>query len=174
MISLKAATRSALRTPRQTTHRITSRLPHRWLSSITRDDVNHLRSLLSSPTSLISTLSDSPASQDDLDAYNTDWMGKYKGKATTVVRPRSTDEVSKILKYCSQKKIPVVPQGGNTGLVGGSVPLGDELVINLGSMSSVRSFDPVSGRAFAPTSTRHPFNLHISSRHSRRRCRLRP
>jgi FAD/FMN-containing dehydrogenase len=72
-------------------------------------------------------------------------MGKYKGKASTVLRPKTTQEVSEILKWCWNKRIGVVPQGGNTGLVGGSVPLGDELVLSLGSMNKVRSFDPVSG-----------------------------
>jgi FAD/FMN-containing dehydrogenase len=72
-------------------------------------------------------------------------MGKYHGKSTTVLKPRSTEDVSKIVKYCFEKGIGVVPQGGNTGLVGGSVSMGDEVVINLGAMNSIRSFDPVSG-----------------------------
>jgi FAD/FMN-containing dehydrogenase len=72
-------------------------------------------------------------------------MGKYHGKATTVVKPKTTEEVSKIVKHCCERRIGIVPQGGNTGLVGGSVPIGNELILNLGSMSKVRSFDPVSG-----------------------------
>ncbi|EJD04189.1 FAD-binding domain-containing protein [Fomitiporia mediterranea MF3/22] len=72
-------------------------------------------------------------------------MGKYKGKATTVLKPKTTEEISAILKWCWDKRIGVVPQGGNTGLVGGSVPVGDEIIINLGNMSKVRSFDPVTG-----------------------------
>ena len=47
------------------------------------------------------------------------------------------------------ERIAVVPQGGNTGLVGGSVPIRDELVISLGSMNEVRSFDPVTGNCLA-------------------------
>ena len=49
------------------------------------------------------------------------------------------------MKWCHERKIGVVPQGGNTGLVGGSVPIEDELILSLGNMSKVRSFDPVSG-----------------------------
>lgn len=72
-------------------------------------------------------------------------MRKYKGQSTLVLKPRSTAEVSEILKYCHEKRLAVVPQGGNTGLVGGSVPVFDEVVINLSTMNKIRSFDEVSG-----------------------------
>jgi FAD binding domain len=49
------------------------------------------------------------------------------------------------MKWCHERKIGVVPQGGNTGLVGGSVPLKDELILSLNNMAKVRSFDSVSG-----------------------------
>jgi FAD/FMN-containing dehydrogenase len=49
-----------------------------------------------------------------------DWTKKYKGHSKLVVRPKSTEEVSAVLKYCNDRKLAVVPQGGNTGLVGGS------------------------------------------------------
>jgi FAD/FMN-containing dehydrogenase len=48
-----------------------------------------------------------------------------------VLLPETTEQVSQILKYCNQKKLAVVPQGGNTGLVGGSVPVFDEIVVSL-------------------------------------------
>ncbi|EJD51392.1 FAD-binding domain-containing protein [Auricularia subglabra TFB-10046 SS5] len=70
------------------------------------------------------------------------------GRATTVLKPRSTQEVSAIVRYCNEQRIGIVPQGGNTGLVGGSIPIGDEgqeVVLNLGAMKEVRSFDPNSG-----------------------------
>ena len=72
-------------------------------------------------------------------------MGKYTGRATTVLKPKTTQEVSEILKWCWHRRIGVVPQGGNTGLVGGGVPLQDELVVNLSNMRKIRSFDPISG-----------------------------
>jgi FAD/FMN-containing dehydrogenase len=49
------------------------------------------------------------------------------------------------MRYCWDRGIAVVPQGGNTGLVGGSTPVHDELVLNLSNLSSIRSFDPISG-----------------------------
>ena len=72
-------------------------------------------------------------------------MRKYRGHSKLVLKPGSTEEVSKILKYCNDNMLAVVPQGGNTGLVGGSVPVFDEIVINLQRMNNIRSFDEVSG-----------------------------
>ncbi|EIW86576.1 hypothetical protein CONPUDRAFT_115042 [Coniophora puteana RWD-64-598 SS2] len=72
-------------------------------------------------------------------------MGKYFGHATCVLRPRTTQQVSEIVKYCASRRIGIVPQGGNTGMVGGSISLRKEIVLSLGAMSNVRSFDPVSG-----------------------------
>lgn len=82
---------------------------------------------------------------DDIEPFNIDWMRKYRGHSKLVLRPKSTEEVSKVLKYCNDRKLAVVPQGGNSGLVGGSVPVFDEIVVNLARMNSIRSFDEVSG-----------------------------
>ena len=82
---------------------------------------------------------------DDLEAFNSDWMKKYRGQTKLVVKPGSTEEVSKVLKYCNDNMLAVVPQGGNTGLVGGSVPVFDEVVINTSRMNNIRSFDETSG-----------------------------
>ncbi|KAI1007949.1 putative D-lactate dehydrogenase [Podosphaera aphanis] len=83
--------------------------------------------------------------QDDLEPYNWDWTRKYRGQTKLVLKPESTEQVSKILKYCNDNMLAVVPQGGNSGLVGGSVPVFDEIVINMSRMNSIRSFDEVSG-----------------------------
>jgi len=72
-------------------------------------------------------------------------MRKYRGHTKLVVKPGSTEEVSKVLKYCNDNMLAVVPQGGNSGLVGGSVPVFDEIVINMSRMNTIRSFDEVSG-----------------------------
>ncbi|KAF1346137.1 D-lactate dehydrogenase 2 mitochondrial precursor [Delphinella strobiligena] len=82
---------------------------------------------------------------EDMEPYNADWMRKYRGHTKLVVKPGSTADVSKILKYCNDNMLAVVPQGGNTGLVGGSVPVFDEIVINLARLNEIRSFDDVSG-----------------------------
>ncbi|KAG9132286.1 hypothetical protein Leryth_012957 [Lithospermum erythrorhizon] len=72
-------------------------------------------------------------------------MRKYKGSSKLMLHPRSTEEVSQILKYCNSRSLAVVPQGGNTGLVGGSIPVFDEVIVNVGSMNNIISFDKVSG-----------------------------
>ena len=82
---------------------------------------------------------------DELEAYNADWMRKYRGRTKLVLKPQTTRHVSEILRYCNEKLLAVNPQGGNTGLVGGSVPVFDEIVVNLARMNSIRSFDDVSG-----------------------------
>ena len=82
---------------------------------------------------------------DDIEPYTSDWMRKYRGKSQLVLLPESTLQVSQILSYCFQEKLAVVPQGGNTGLVGGSVPVFDEIVVNLKRMNQIRSFNEASG-----------------------------
>jgi D-lactate dehydrogenase (cytochrome) len=82
---------------------------------------------------------------DDLLFYNEDYMRKYRGDSKLTLKPKTVDQVSQILKYANENKIAVVPQGGNTGLVGGSVPVFDEIVLNLSNLNQIRSFDENSG-----------------------------
>lgn len=110
---------------------------------ITKDDVKFFKEVLGSENAIIDGLSQDAKS--DLEAYNADWMRKYRGQTRLVLKPNSTEQVSKILKYCNDNLIAVNPQGGNTGLVGGSVPVFDEIIINLARMNKIRSFDDVSG-----------------------------
>lgn len=70
------------------------------------------------------------------------------GSSHLVLRPKTTEEVSTILKYCNAQNIAVCPQGGNTGLVGGSVPVFDEVVLSLGLMNKVISVDELSGTLY--------------------------
>lgn len=72
-------------------------------------------------------------------------MRKYRGQSRLILKPKSTRDVSAILEYCNARRLAVVPQGGNTGLVGGSIPIFDEIVVSLNALSSIRSFDAVSG-----------------------------
>ena len=58
--------------------------------------------------------------KDEIEPWNRDWTKKFVGNSKLMLKPSSTEEISEILKYCNQQKIAVVPQGGNTGLVGGS------------------------------------------------------
>ncbi len=57
-----------------------------------------------------------------MEQYVVDWSRRWRGDALAVVRPGTTDEVAEVLRLCHDARVPVVPQGGNTGLVGGSVP----------------------------------------------------
>ncbi|KAK8056510.1 hypothetical protein PG993_001737 [Apiospora rasikravindrae] len=113
-------------------------------AQITADHVAFFRDLLGKETALIDGVT-GEVTADDMEPYNGDWMRKYRGHCKLVLKPGSTQEVSKILKYCNDNMLAVVPQGGNTGLVGGSVPVFDEIVLNTSRMNKIRSFDDVSG-----------------------------
>ncbi|KAG6537866.1 hypothetical protein ZIOFF_002969 [Zingiber officinale] len=106
-------------------------------SNLNSDDVSFFRSILGDKNVV--------EDEDRLSAANLDWMRKYKGSSQLLLLPRSSEEVSKILKYCNSRKLAVVPQGGNTGLVGGSVPVHDEVIINLALMDKTISFDKING-----------------------------
>lgn len=81
-------------------------------------------------------------SDPDLKAsYELDWTRRFGGPALVVVRPANTAEVAKVLTACNQFRVGVVPQGGNTGLVGGSVPRNGEVVLSLSRLSRVLSCD---------------------------------
>jgi len=71
------------------------------------------------------------------------------GESRLVLRPKTTAEVSEILRYCSDRRLAVVPQGGNTGLVGGSIPVFDEIVVSTQLMNRVMSFDKLAGMHLA-------------------------
>lgn len=82
----------------------------------------------------------------ELDGYNTDWLKTCRGSSKVVLRPKNSQEVSEILRYCNGRNLAVVPQGGNTGLVGGSVPVFDEIVISTQLMNQIISLDEISGK----------------------------
>ena len=79
--------------------------------------------------------------EDIIKTYSDDWTGRYRGSARAVISPQSTDEVAEILNWCSTNQVGVVPQGGNTGMVGGSTPLNGELIISLRKMKNVNFSD---------------------------------
>ena len=86
------------------------------------------------------------AGESDAAPYLTDWRKQFSGPAVCVVRPGSTAEVSAVVRLCAQAGIAIVPQGGNTGLCGGSVPIGacPELVLSLGRMNRIRALDALN------------------------------
>ena len=79
----------------------------------------------------------------DLTAYEVDWRKRYRGEALAVARPGSTSEVAAVVRFCNEQGIAIVPQGGNTGLVGASVPdaSGTQLLLNLARLNKVRAID---------------------------------
>ena len=79
--------------------------------------------------------------EDIIKTYSDDWTGRYRGSARAVISPQSTYEVAEILNWCSTNQVGVVPQGGNTGMVGGSTPLNGELIISLRKMKNVNFSD---------------------------------
>ena len=73
--------------------------------------------------------------------FSVDWTGRFQGRALAVVRPRDTAEVAAVLALCTEAGRPVVPQGGNTGLVGGGVPLHGEVVLSLTRLNELGTVD---------------------------------
>jgi FAD/FMN-containing dehydrogenase len=77
---------------------------------------------------------------DEISGHARDWRGRYQGESPLLLKPGSTQDVALILKACNAAGIAVLPQGGNTGLVGGSTPQG-EVLISLKRMNAVRVVD---------------------------------
>ncbi|XP_067897863.1 D-2-hydroxyglutarate dehydrogenase, mitochondrial isoform X1 [Heterodontus francisci] len=82
---------------------------------------------------------------DILEASNVDWLRTLRGRSQVLLRPKTTEEVSQILRYCNNRNLAVNPQGGNTGLVGGSVPVFDEIIVSTAQMDNIISFNTNSG-----------------------------
>ncbi len=79
----------------------------------------------------------------DLSAYEVDWRKRWRGRALAVVRPADTAEVAQVVRCCASRGVSIVPQGGNTGLVGGGVPddSGTQVVLSLQRMQRIRALD---------------------------------
>lgn len=78
-----------------------------------------------------------------MQSYLSDWRGAYRGQAVAVLRPASTEEVAAVVRLCAQASVALVPQGGNTGLCGGSIPddSGAQIVLSLTRMKRIRAVD---------------------------------
>ena len=74
----------------------------------------------------------------------TDWRGRFRGEALALASPQSTAEVQTIVRLCAENRTPLVPQGGNTSMVGGATPSGDgtALLLSLRRMNAIRSLSP--------------------------------
>jgi FAD/FMN-containing dehydrogenase len=79
-------------------------------------------------------------------SYEVDWTGRYRGESQFVVRPGSVSEVAAVMECCTEAGVAVVPQGGNTGLVGGGVPRAGEVVLSLRRLGAIGPVDPGLGQ----------------------------
>ncbi len=90
---------------------------------------------------------------DVIAGYCVDWTQRFQGATAAVVRPASTVEVAAVVAICRRYGASLVPQGGNTGLVGGSVPLAGELVLSLRRLSGIEDVDERVGQLTAGAGT---------------------
>lgn len=83
---------------------------------------------------------------DDMERYRVDWPGYRGAEPLAVARPATTSQVADVVSYCHRHDIPLVPQGGHSGLVGGALPDAErpELVVSLERLASVRQVDPIN------------------------------
>ncbi|WP_421995165.1 FAD-binding oxidoreductase [Roseococcus sp.] len=81
--------------------------------------------------------------ESDLEPFLADWRGLYRGEAMAMLRPASTEEVSACLRLCSERGITVIPQGGNTSMVGGATPEArpNQVILSLARMNRVLDID---------------------------------
>ena len=79
----------------------------------------------------------------------TDWRGRYVGRAIALASPGSTQEVSALVQLCARHGVPIVPQGGNSGMAGGATPdaSGTAVLLSLRRMNAIRTLDPAAGQA---------------------------
>mgnify|MGYP002780972358 CR=1 FL=1 len=86
---------------------------------------------------------------DRMDAWLTDWRGRYTGRALALAAPASTEEVAALVKLCARHGVPIVPQGGNSGMAGGATPdtTGSAIILSLRRMNAIRKLTPEAGMA---------------------------
>lgn len=91
------------------------------------------------------------AEAEALAPWLTDWRGKYHGRAAAMLSPASAEEVAAIVRLCADAKVALVPQGGNSGMVGGATPdaSGDQLLLSLRRMNRIRRVDEAARLAVA-------------------------
>src|SRR3954449_13342851 len=82
-------------------------------------------------------------------SYETDWTRRFHGRARCVVRPATTEEVAPVVRLCATEGVAVCVQGGNTGLVGGSVPVDGAVLLSTSRLREVVVVDPLSAQVTA-------------------------
>ncbi len=104
---------------------------------------------------------------DLLAAHEVDWTGRWRGTARAVVRPATTGEVAGVVRACATHRVPVVPQGGNTGLVGGGVPRDGHLVLSLRRLDHLGAVERADGHTDASVVVGAGATLAEVQRHAR-------
>ncbi|CUE73730.1 D-lactate dehydrogenase 2 mitochondrial precursor, putative [Bodo saltans] len=107
-------------------------------AELTKQHSDKLQSLLSHSRSKASTAA------DVLETYNRDWMRQVHGNSRLLISPATTSEMASILAYCNEHRLAVCPQGGNTGLVFGSTPVHDEVIVSTARMNNAPEIHPTT------------------------------
>ena len=130
------------------------------------------------PSSLRSKLIDAVCAShflagSETTSYSVDWTGAFRGQSPAVLRPRTTEQVASVLSICAESGCPVVIQGGNTGLVGGGVPLNGEIVLSTSRLTEIqdvhladRQITASAGNTLHQVANAHPsldFGVKIAS-----------
>lgn len=106
-------------------------------ATITTDDLKHFESILSADRCI--------TNPSDIAPHNIDFYKTYRGSSQLLLKPRTAHEVSAILQHCNARKLAVCPQGGNTGLVAGTTPVFDEIVLSMQLMDKIEHVDGTAG-----------------------------
>jgi FAD/FMN-containing dehydrogenase len=80
---------------------------------------------------------------DELAPHLVEWRNRYRGQTPLLLRPAQASEVADVVRICAGAEVGIVPQGGNTGLMGGQIPHGGEVLLSLSRMKRVRNVDPI-------------------------------
>ena len=114
---------------------------HTWIVPATHVPTDELRAIVGSEHVV--------TDPEVVASYTTDWTGRFVGSTTAVVRPANTDDVAEVVRLCRRTGTALLPQGGNTGLVGGSVPLAGEVVVSTERMVGIEDLDADAGQLTA-------------------------
>ncbi|MFQ5563326.1 MAG: FAD-binding oxidoreductase [Parvularculaceae bacterium] len=79
---------------------------------------------------------------DDREPFLSEWRKRWPGEAALIVAPASVEDIAAIVRICAANNIAITPQGGNTGLVGGQIPFGDEILLSLKRLNKIRNVSP--------------------------------
>ncbi|CAG0902933.1 unnamed protein product [Darwinula stevensoni] len=151
---LRRQKRSAIKPIRRHLHSILASIPayhvplirdrypevrRKEFARLTDDDIQKFHSILRNDTERVIT------DESTLETYSCDWLKALRGESPLLLFPETSEELSNILKHCYHRNLAVVPQGGNTSMVGGSIPIFDEIIVNTKRMKDILLVDDTAG-----------------------------